>query len=702
MKKIAILFQKIFPAIILTIIILCFFSRLFFPKLSLFITPDFGQSDILHGYYPIKYQLWSDLQKNNLPIWSDLEATGYPLFADGQIGGLVITNLILFKFLSFPLAINFGYVLIFFIAGIGTYLFCRELNLKKIPSLLAGLVFSLSGFNIGQITHISLLQSASFMPLEFYFAERILKNKRISDVLWLSITLSQQILCGHQQMTVYSITSLFIYILIRILISNKVPIKKLVMFFVAILLGIIMSSGLLFPSIELFKLAGGRSGIDVLNQFPYPLSNLLTFLNPYFFGNPKLGTYPIFNSNWGIFWENTGYVGLLPLICLGLSLFFIKEKQVKVFLIIFIFSLLLVLGKYSPLYFLFNFPPLNMFRVPSRFLLLTDFSLAIITALVVNNIFLFNGINKKFKYRIVFLLIIFQTINIFYYFYNYHPVAPAKEVLAIPSTANYLKNKDGRLYGIENFNDWNIIFLKKGWQKSEEYIKFRQGIYEHSNLLYQIPKANYFVQFPTKRMQIVEQLYSSLATSSAKFMGANSIKYILLPNSIKITNLSVDKKIENYTIYKNQFFTPRAHMVYDTQYVETLDSILDLLRSEEYLPTQTAIIENKNLIQNNSGKNSISWIKDSDNNISLKVITDKEGLLVLADTYYPGWEAYIDGKKTEIYPVNINQRGIKISTGSHNVSFIYKPISFRLGLLVTLTSYFLIIVLLIKKAFLLQ
>jgi len=721
MKKIVRIIQLVFPIIILVAVAFLFFSRLFFPKLSLFITPDFGQSDILHGYYPIKYQLWLDLHQNKLPIWSSLEATGYPLFADGQIGALFFINIVLFRFLPFVYSINLGYVVAFFIFGFGTYIFCKELDIKTIPSLFAGVTAMLSGFNIGQITHISLLQAASVFPLLLYFSERILKHRSWKDFLLFALVLSQQIFAGHQQMTTYSLIGIGLYFLFRLL-TDFVSKKKRIFFvlsrFVYISLSgglaIIMSLALLIPSIELFKVSGSRTNIDILSQFPYPPSNLLTFLNPYYFGNPANGTYQVFNSNWGIFWENNGYIGLLPLICLGLSLFLLKNKNIKIFLSLFFFSLLLVLGKYSPLYFLYNFPPLNMFRVPSRFLLLTDFSLAVLSALVLNTVF-----SKCIKYRVLmngigFFLIAAQIVNIFYYFYNYHPIENGQKLLDAPLTVQYLSKKvnTGRLYTVEDLNAWNDIFLKKGWVKPEQYEEFKSGVIEHSNLFYHIPKANYFVQFPTKRMTIVNQLYSiepvdktngqyRLATSSAKLMGANNIKYLLLPNDLNIVNLSVNKKFDKYTIYENPYAVSRANLVYEVKYVSTLGEIIDYINSEKYKPDRVAIVENENLLLKSKIdgvpiKNSITWIKQNNTNINLEVLTNKPALLVLADTYYPGWEANIDGKKTEIYPVNISQRGVYVKAGFHNIQFIYSPNSLRWGFVISIISYIVVLAFIIQ------
>ena len=49
-----------------------------------------------------------------------------------------------------------------------------------------------------------------------------------------------------------------------------------------------------------------------------------------------------------------------------------------------------------------------------------------------------------------------------------------------------------------------------------------------------------------------------------------------------------------------------------------------------------------------------------------------EGFLVLTDSYYPTWQASIDGKETKIYLTDYNFRGIIVPKGEHTVEFYDK------------------------------
>ena len=72
--------------------------------------------------------------------------------------------------------------------------------------------------------------------------------------------------------------------------------------------------------------------------------------------------------------------------------------------------------------------------------------------------------------------------------------------------------------------------------------------------------------------------------------------------------------------------------------------------------------------------------------VTLEVDTAATGLLFLGDVDYPGWEALIDGQPTPIYRADYLFRAVEVGRGLHRVEFRYKPLSFRVGLAVSLVT----------------
>jgi hypothetical protein len=69
---------------------------------------------------------------------------------------------------------------------------------------------------------------------------------------------------------------------------------------------------------------------------------------------------------------------------------------------------------------------------------------------------------------------------------------------------------------------------------------------------------------------------------------------------------------------------------------------------------------------------------------------ERPGLVVLADTFYPGWKLTIDGKPAPIYRTNRLMRGAAVKAGRHTLIYTYNPSSFRIGGIASITGLFIL------------
>ena len=70
------------------------------------------------------------------------------------------------------------------------------------------------------------------------------------------------------------------------------------------------------------------------------------------------------------------------------------------------------------------------------------------------------------------------------------------------------------------------------------------------------------------------------------------------------------------------------------------------------------------------------------NRVALDVETDGPALVVLTDTFYPGWRAWVDGAPADIYRVNGVVRGVFVDGGRHRIVMRFFPLSEAIGLAV--------------------
>lgn len=59
---------------------------------------------------------------------------------------------------------------------------------------------------------------------------------------------------------------------------------------------------------------------------------------------------------------------------------------------------------------------------------------------------------------------------------------------------------------------------------------------------------------------------------------------------------------------------------------------------------------------------------------------DRPGVLVLAQAWYPGWEASVDGLPAEVFPVDGVFQGVALEPGTHEVTLYFSPVEFKYGL----------------------
>lgn len=69
----------------------------------------------------------------------------------------------------------------------------------------------------------------------------------------------------------------------------------------------------------------------------------------------------------------------------------------------------------------------------------------------------------------------------------------------------------------------------------------------------------------------------------------------------------------------------------------------------------------------------ISLEEYSPDNLIYSVKTPEDKLVVFSEVYYPDWEVYIDGQKSEIYRANYILRAVVVPEGEHKVEFKFHP-----------------------------
>jgi hypothetical protein len=79
----------------------------------------------------------------------------------------------------------------------------------------------------------------------------------------------------------------------------------------------------------------------------------------------------------------------------------------------------------------------------------------------------------------------------------------------------------------------------------------------------------------------------------------------------------------------------------------------------------------------------VSWQRRN-NAMEIRVATSAPAALVVGETIWPGWHAWIDGQKVSLEPANYLFRGVEVPGGQSQVRMIYEPQTFRFGSFISL------------------
>jgi uncharacterized membrane protein YfhO len=91
------------------------------------------------------------------------------------------------------------------------------------------------------------------------------------------------------------------------------------------------------------------------------------------------------------------------------------------------------------------------------------------------------------------------------------------------------------------------------------------------------------------------------------------------------------------------------------------------------------------------GEAQIVTVLENPNRILLRVKAISRGWLVLSDLWYPGWKATVDGEVVSIRRANGIFRAISVDSGEHLVEFVYQPVTFYIGVMVSLVGLILMV-----------
>lgn len=673
----------------------------FIPNMADFIFPlNSNFSDLTISHYPNAIYIRNSLVNHHvIPLWSGNIFCGYPFDADPLSGYLYPPNWITY-FLPLPFGFNLLIYLHLFLGSIGLYKFLRLRGVKIWSSAAGGLCFGMmpklwSHFAAG---HISLVCAVCLTPWLLFELEKMLAEKSKTSIFFAGLIFGSIVLADVRWIP-YAFLLLISYSFYRLKFDNvKTSINdNLKKITCSILCGMGVSSTLWIPLIQHSSLTT-RSAMDLGDSlsFSLPIIKLVNLLLPIIGGN----------AEWVV------YIGILPLIFFMITIFF-NDKSSRYWIVLGLSGLLIaVSGEIPWISNVWKLPLLNLLRVPARSVFLFGLSASIVFPLTIDKLINFSENNEQIN-RIKYFLFIFLVFSIFLsialfitatqksFFYFWIDILVILSVSLIyfailhkHQINSWLPWFFGSLIFIDLFvvNYRSIRFIEDSrviGESSDIIIIFNKDVdlFRTYSPSYSIPQSvaalngiemadgvnplslaaysrymekatgvkteGYSVTIPPFKTGNVT-LDNKDAVPSGRFLGILNVKYLVSAFPIRAEDFRLLFELDNQYLYKNERFFPRAWIQPEDVITGTILEVPDI-----------SITPNKILLR-----------------------TETAGVLVVSDMYYPGWEVFVDGNKTEILRIDGLFKGVFVNSGNHQVVFQYIPRLFYISLGISIIFFF--------------
>jgi hypothetical protein len=343
--------------------------------------------DLGQYFYPIRQFSTDSIKGGSIPLWNPYLRNGAPFLATLQACIFYPVSIVYYLFSSFDHAFNWYIILHFLLAGIFMYLLMRYWKATRPASFISSLVFAFGGYLSSVINMNTSLSSAIWLPVILLFFDMAIKRRSLFFALITSLFLGFQFLGGEPTIIYCTIWFLFFYALSLscLLYKQDRDLKALIkiwgLFLAAVTFWIFITMAQLLPFIELLlrTTRAATQGFEFVTHWSLRPGELVTFFIPFALGNI---TVPGGHLNIQE-WMTSFYIGILPLIFLIAAIIIKPSKKTIFFTFLLILSLLLAMGRYTPLYrflhrYVFGF---GHIRYPIKFIFLSGFALSILAGL---------------------------------------------------------------------------------------------------------------------------------------------------------------------------------------------------------------------------------------------------------------------------------------------------------------------------------
>lgn len=704
----------------------------YWPLLTLgvvFVTDGHFSSDIFNGELPGRVLVGQGLRAGQLPLWTSQFCSGYPL-AGAPVDPL---GLALFTLLPPAPALDLLLIILLLVAAHGTYSLARRFGSSRSGAVLAGLAFAGSGYIACQLQHLSIMSTIVWLPVGVLLIDRVFTEGTRRGLLMatLGILYANQVLAGFPQAAYICALVYGSFALFRGLTERRrfgavrmwLPLAGGLSG--ALVLGAAAGAIVLLPLSELAGVSDRAGPLDYhwatyTNFWP---RNFWTFFVPYINGDASdlsyIGPPP--------FWENYGYVGLATALLAIYGAVRERRRPLAAFLILMtIIAFAFILGPRTPIYYAAYvlIPGIQRFRAPTRFLVVVELGLALLAAIGLTRLGAeldrrWQGAARVSRLAGIGICIV-TVLDLFIHQPRQNPFVPARDWFAAPRTVDIVRGDTSapRTFTPRHRDIHRRVHERDalGWTNVEPYFKLRDLLEPDTGGGYwNVPSADCYVGLAPRWYVLVWSYHyyeNALIHDSAfqefdtrtlaikppfvNLLGAFGVTHLLSPYPGRHPALTLVAREADTYVYRVEG-AARVRVVRAARRMPTDAYAAARLRETTFDPDHEILLLDApasvhptveetggGALDGDRGRAEIT--REDARGLVIDASAPEDGFLLLADMYYPGWRAEVDGVATPIYRANISVRGIALPKGQHTVRFIYEPSPFFRGVQITLLA----------------
>jgi len=692
-----------------------------------------------------KRAFWA--QSHGFALWAPYGFFGMPFAANPQSEAFYPLNF-LFLLFGAERGLVFYTVLHHFLFLSTFCLALRRLGFGTDSSLIAAVAFGFGGFFCSLTLLIVLLSTLAWFPLIVICLSLALEKNWLRHSLLLGPLLALQVLAGEIEMAVMS--WVLALCAVALAPAGKFRrsdfLKAMAGLGLGGLFGALLSAFQIALTLEMIPLSNRASGVGLADAtfWSFQLSQLKFVFIPNYIISPEL-----LAQKFGIYWGLgffTRYLYLLSFY-LGISVPLLaglafRRKTLATSLpwvLLALLALAMMAGEQIPLYqFLYRVVPgFNLFRLPTKFFFVFNFALVMLGATG------WQGLEKKSLPKTATILLAsaaalaaylaLSPLGLYALGDSFGLVESRFFLRSALKTLAFLLAAAGLVLWAGPKNKFRMGTLLAALCFVDLYLAHRflnmpapAEIYQGSETIREFVKASRARVAPPRILPLarserewdVEKVVNPLekcrrlwnglegyapvyyglqdyrAYSSFHLADISAYNDLLYHTRFEERKLLLGRSGIEYAFYRERGFEPlgalpRAMLFYRAAGLRDRSEILKLLPEPNFPARQTLLLEV--IPEKNSGQDPASEPAQitvyQNEKVVIQARARQKGWVLLLDSWYPGWEAEVDGRPVEILRANGFFRAVEVPAGEHTVTFRYRPAIFCRAVLVSAAGF---------------